>query len=271
MDFIYALAPMEDITNDSFRLLAHMHGADLTFTEMAMFEALARDNKPSGARIRITDNVPTVIQLIGLNEYYLKKFLSKFVPSPGFMGFNLNLGCPWPGVTSHGMGCAMAKRVAKVKKLVQIFRERKFPISIKLRLGMNIFEKEQKVYLNLIRGVSADYFVLHARTGKQNYEDKPDWSVFPEVCRTGKTIIANGDVKTREDVELLKSYGVKGVMIGRAAIANPAIFQSLKGQPAPGIAELKREYLEISKRDDTIRYSKNVLKHMQDSMDLPSP
>jgi tRNA-dihydrouridine synthase len=270
MDFIYALAPMEDITNDSFRLLAHRHGADLTFTEMTMFEALARGNKPSSARINITDNVPTAVQLIGLSEYYLKKFLSKFTPTPGFMGFNLNLGCPWPGVTSHGMGCAMAKRVAKVKKLVQIFRERKFRVSIKLRLGMNQYEKEQKVYLNLILGVSADFFVLHARTGKQKYSDKPDWSVFPEVCRTGKTIIANGDVKTREDVEILKSCGVKGVMIGRAAIANPGIFQALKGGIAPSIAELRKEYLEISKRDDTLRYSKNVLKHME-SVDLPAP
>ncbi len=265
MEFIYALAPIEDMTNESFRLLAYRHGADLTFTEMTMFEALAKNNKSSLSRIRIIEGVPTVLQLIGLSEYYLKKFLSRFTPEPGFLGFNLNLGCPFPGVVRHGMGCAMVKRVTKVRKLTRIIRKHGYRVSLKLRLGANQYEKEKKVYLNTIRGVPADYYIVHARHGGERYNKKADWAVFKECCSTGKPIIANGDIKTKQDVELLKSYGIAGVMIGRAAIANPAIFDELKGQPAVSIAQLRKEYLEIAKQDSTIRYSKNILKHMREN------
>ena len=263
MDFTYALAPIEDMTNENFRLLAFRHGADITFTEMTMFEALAKNNKPARSRLNIKGEVPTVFQIIGLNEYYLKKFLSKFVPEPGFLGFNLNLGCPATNVVSHGMGCAMVKRVAKVGKLTKIIRTRGFRVNLKLRLGANRYEKEKKAYLNIIRGVSADYYIVHGRHGGEEYSKPADWSVFEECCKTGKKIIANGDIKTKKDVDLLKSYGVVGVMIGRAAIANPAIFDKLKGKKIPTIAQLRKEYLLLSKDDKTIRYSKNILKLMK--------
>jgi tRNA-dihydrouridine synthase B len=264
MKFIYALAPIEDMTNDSFRTLAHNHGADVTFSEMVLFESLAKKNKSSLTRIKITNNVPTVIQILGLSEYYLKKFLSQFEPEPGFLGFNLNLGCPAPGVVNYGMGCSMIKRVAKVKKLTEIIKKRGFRVNLKLRLGANAFEKEKKVYINLIKGVSVDYYIIHARHGKESYNTPPDWSVFKECCNLRKKIIANGNIKTKKDVELLKSYGVSGVMIGRAAITNPGIFNELKGNPKVPISQLRKEYLELSKNDPSIRHSKNILKHMRE-------
>jgi tRNA-dihydrouridine synthase B len=264
MDFVYALAPIEDMTNNSFRQLAHKHGADLTFTEMVMFEALGKNNKASLSRIKIANRVPTIIQLIGLNEYYLEKFLSRFAPEPGFKGFNLNLGCPAPKVIEHGMGCAMIKRVGKVGRLAKIIKKRGFRVSLKLRLGLNQAEKERKVYLNLIRGVGADFYIVHARHGQEHYDKNPDWPALIACCKTGRTIIANGDIKTKADVALLKSYGVAGVMIGRAAIQNPAIFDELKGKRGASIAQLRKEYLELAKQDTTLTYSKNILKHMRE-------
>ncbi len=261
-NFYYMLAPMEDITNDSFRILCHKHGADLVFTELVSFEALAKKNKCTLQRLQNREGIPTAIQLFGSNEYFLKKFLSHFEPFKGFVGFNLNLGCPAPNFVNAGVGCVLTRRVTKVRKLLGIIRTRGFRASVKLRLGSNQYEKDQKVYLNLLRGVEADFFVVHARHGKETYQQKSDWSVFQECCKTGKNIIANGDVRTKSDVELLKSYGVKGVMIGRAAVFNPGIFDEVKGKPAIPIVKLKREYEELSKTDEVFRYRKNVLKWM---------
>jgi len=220
------LAPIEDITTAFFRTKCFKNGADLTFTPMARFSALARNSRASLERIKLVDDTPTMIQLIGTKEKELLKFLSKFKSSKGFKGFNLNLGCPSSNYVNQGAGCAMIKRISKVRKIVSILKN--YPVSIKLRLGLNKFEKDKKVYLNLINSVDADFFIVHARHGSESYDDKADWNVFSECVDTDKKIVANGDIKNKKDVSLLKSYGCYGVMIGRAAIDNPKIFSMLK-------------------------------------------
>lgn len=267
MKFSYMLAPMEGFTDNSFRTLCYKYGADATFTEMARFESLAKKNKSTLEKIKINNKTPTVIQLIGYDEMLLKKFLDVYEPEEGFLGFNFNLGCPAPMFINHGMGCAMMKRINKVKRLVDITRERNYQCNIKLRLGMNEFEKEKKVYLNLINAVDADYFVVHAKHGKETYDDVADWSVFEECCRTGKKIIANGDIKTRADVEALKEFGVNGVMIGREATKNPAVFNQLKGLKVPDLNEIRKEYLKIA---DNEKYKKNILKYLGSDLALNS-
>ncbi|MEA3429941.1 MAG: tRNA-dihydrouridine synthase family protein [Nanoarchaeota archaeon] len=227
-DFEFMLAPMEDQAGPEFRELCYNKGADSTFTEMARISALARGNKSTLERIDIPKSVPTYIQLIGSNEKDLDKFLQKFVLQKGFLGFNLNLGCPSPNMVQKGLGCALIKRISKVRKMVEVVRDHNYPVSIKLRLGMNKYEKEKKVYLNLINGVDADFFIVHARHGKETYRNPADFSVYKECVKTNKVIIANGDIKTKERIEYLKSIGVKGAMIGRAAVINPDIFNSLK-------------------------------------------
>jgi tRNA-dihydrouridine synthase B len=179
-------------------------------------------------KIKITNAVPTYIQLIGYEEKELVIFLNKFVPEPGFLGFNLNLGCPAPEMIRKGYGCALIKRITKVKKLVEIIRGFGYGVSIKLRLGLNSFEKKKKVYLNLINEVDADFFVVHARHGKETFVNPADFSVYFECVATGKKIIANGDIKTKKQIDNLKSIGVKGAMIGLTASKNPEIFKELK-------------------------------------------
>ena len=223
-NFELMLAPMEDHTNPEFRELCYKKGADSTFTEMARISALARGNKSTLEKINIPNDIPTYIQLIGSNEKELNKFLQNFKVQKGFLGFNLNLGCPSPNMIKVGLGCAMIKRISKVKKIVQTIRDYGYPVSIKLRLGMNKFEKEKKVYLNLIKEVDADFFIVHARHGKETYKDPADFTVYDECVKTNKRIIANGDINTKEQMEYLKSIGVKGAMIGRAALKNPGGF-----------------------------------------------
>lgn len=227
-DFELMLAPMEDYTDPEFRELCYKKGADSTFTEMARISALARGNKSTLERIKIPKPIPTYIQLIGSNEKDLDKFLHQFKPQKGFLGFNLNLGCSSPNMIRRGLGCALIKRISKVKKLVQTIRNHGYPVSIKLRLGMNKFEKEKKVYLNLINEINADFFIVHARHGQETYEDPVDSSVYEECVKTNKIIIANGGIKTKEQIQHLKSIGIKGAMIGRVATKNPNIFNELK-------------------------------------------
>jgi tRNA-dihydrouridine synthase len=219
---------MENHTDPEFRELCYKKGADSTFTEMVMIAALARGNKSALKRIMIPKPIPTYIQIIGANEMELDKFLQKFEPQKGFLGFNLNLGCPSPEMIQKGLGCALIKRISKVNKLVKMIKDHGHPVSIKLRLGMNRFEKEKKTYLNLINEVDADFFIVHARHGKETSEDPADFKAYKKCVNTNKIIIANGDIKTKKQIQYLKSIGVRGAMIGRAALDNPDVFDKLK-------------------------------------------
>lgn len=257
------LAPMEDITDPSFRTICHKYGADLTFTEMVRIDPLSRNNAATWSRLDVKDSTPVIIQLLGTNEPRLKKFLKMFKPHEGFEGFNFNLGCPSPQVIKLGQGCAMIKRISKTKKLVNIIHDYGYNCSIKMRLGMNKFEKEKKIYLNLIDAVPAKFFIVHARYGAQTYKEEPDYSVYEECVKTGKNIIANGNITTKEQVEYFKKINVKGIMIGRKAVNNPSIFNELKGLKSPNLETVKKEYLELSKKYNApFKYQKNVLKHL---------
>lgn len=261
-NFSYMLAPLEDYSDGALRTLCHRYGADLTFTEMTMVNPLSQGNKSTWTRLDFRDSTPVVIQLMGGNEAHLKKFLKMFKPHKGFKGFNFNLGCPSPNVVNEGLGCAMIKRIGKTKKLIKIVNDYGYKCSIKMRLGMNRFEKEKKVYLNLINGVTPDFFVVHAREGAQKYEEEPDYSVYDECVKTGKNIIANGSITTKEQVSEFKKIGLKGVMIGRAAIKDPTIFNQLKSIKTPPAEQVKKEYLIlVDKFEPPFRYRKNFLKH----------
>jgi tRNA-dihydrouridine synthase len=119
-DFLFMSAPLEDTTDGVFRTIAHKYGADLTFTEMTRIESLARKNQSTWDKIKIPDNTPTQIQIVGSNEMSLKRFLKIYEPENGFCGFNFNLGCPSPPIVNHGYGCAM---IGFARKLVLALRE----------------------------------------------------------------------------------------------------------------------------------------------------
>ncbi len=253
----YMLAPMEKVTDSCFRYICHKYGADLTFTEQIRFETLVKKNKSALDRIRLYDDTPTMIQIMGKDEEKLGQFLKEFIPESGFQGFNLNLGCPSQSYVRQGIGSAMIKRPTKVKRMVDIIKDHGYNVNVKLRLGLTKAEKREKVYLKLIEKVDADFFVVHARYRSESYERKADWKVFPECVETGKAIVANGDIKTKEDVKKMKEIGCVGVMIGRATMSNPLIFGQLKGLQLPPVKSVKQEYIKLSvKRTGT--YSEEV-------------
>jgi tRNA-dihydrouridine synthase B len=264
-EFQYMLAPIEDMTSNSFRTICYRNGADLTFTELIRVEGLARKNKSTWDRIKLNDDTPTVIQLLGAKEDFYKKFLEIFEPPKiGFRGFNLNLGCPSPAVLNLGQGCAMVRRINKTKSIVNLFRKMNYPISIKMRLGINQADKDHKTYINLIKEIDADFFVVHARHGKQNYSEPADFNIYDACVKTGKTIIANGDIKTKEQIEFLKSFGVKGAMIGRAAIVDPTIFNHLKGKSLQQTDSVMHDFVKLSESySEPPKYTKNIMKHFK--------
>ncbi len=222
------LAPMEGVTDNELRTLCYRNGADLTFTEMARVDNLSKMKKGELEKISITNSTPTQIQLAGAKISEYEKFLAGFKAAEGFRGFNLNLGCPSPSFIRQGLGAAMIKRISRVNEIVKLIGRSGFECSIKLRLGLNGYEKEKGVYLNLIKNVDASFFAVHARTAKQTEKNPADFSIYPECVDTGKRIVANGDIKTREQIKELERLGLFGAMIGRAAVVNPKIFNELK-------------------------------------------
>ena len=269
--FRFMLAPLEGYSDGVFRTVCFSHGADLTFTEMAHVGSFLRNNKPALAKITVNDSTPVQIQLLTGREDQLESFIGGFKPFPGFMGFNLNLSCPSRDVIQQGKGAAMVKRAAKTQRLVSLIQRHGYPASVKLRLGTNEFEKTNKVYLNSVGGVEADFFIVHAKTAAQESGEFEDYSVFPECVEAagGRPVIANGGVDSAEKVRVLRGMGVGGVMIGRAAMSNPAIFDALKNElgfneprrTVPDIDELKREYVSLHTRlCGQERYRENFLR-----------
>ena len=249
------LAPLERYTDSVFRTLSFNHGADLTFTEMAHVESFLRGNRVSLEKIRQRDSTPVQIQILSGNDGKLDRFLSRFRPFDGFRGFNLNLSCPSKDVIRQGKGAAMVKRGAKTARLVSLIRDHGHPVSVKIRLGLNQIEKEKKLYLNNLGKVDPDFFVVHAKHAAQGSGEREDNSVYPECVEAarGIPVIANGGIETPEMVQALLEMGVGGVMMGRPALGNPAIFDYLKNglgvndpvKPVPAADDLKQEYSAI--------------------------
>jgi tRNA-dihydrouridine synthase len=219
----------------------------------------------------VKDSTPVQIQLLTGRENQLERFIGGFKSFPGFMGFNLNLCCPSRDVIRRGKGAAMVKRAAKTQRLVSIIQKHGYNVSVKLRLGLNQFEKMNKVYLNCLGGVEADFFIVHAKTAVQESGESEEYTVFPECVEAagGRPVIANGGIDSAEKVRLLREMGVGGVMIGRAAAGNPTIFNLLKNElgfnepkkTIPNIDELKREYVSLNKRfNGQEKYRENFLR-----------
>lgn len=256
------LAPMEDYTDSAFRRLCFNHGVDLTFSEMMWVEGILRSNNPTLIKYSFFDNTPVQIQLLVNNSEQVKKFLKNFIPFDGFEGFNLNYGCPSRKVIKAGRGPAMVRRVSRTKEIIKVFRDANYKISIKMRLGLNELDLENKSYLNLIRETDPDFFVVHGKHAMQRSGESIDNSIYEECISESKgiPIIANGNIYTKKNVEDLKRIGLSGVMLGRGAIKNPAIFDLIKGNNIPSSEKIREEYLELAKKYQTHpKYIEKVL------------
>ena len=254
------LAPMQGLTNQALRsLFAGWVRPDTLFTEFMRVAPGETAKRLSAADLRemapAEHGIPLVVQLIGHGTEALVS-AARIAQQNGATHLNLNLGCPFGRMTTGLTGGGILQRPELLQELVPALRSViDGSFSIKLRAG---YDDPQQIYslLPLFEAAQVDFLVLHPRTVTQEYQGTADHGVTARVVReTGLPVIANGDIRTAEAARrVLEQTGAAGLMLGRGAIADPLLFQRIRGQAAsePDRAEraaMLRLYLsELLKR-----------------------
>lgn len=227
------LAPMEDITDPSFRYLCKKSGADVMYTEFISSDGLIRDGAKSLKKLDIFDyERPMGIQLYGhIIESMVEATHMAVEAKPEII--DINYGCPVRKIANRGAGAGMLANIPLMMEMTKAIVEASpLPVTVKTRLG---WDDSSKVIVDVAEqlqdlGISA--LTIHGRTRAQMYKGKSDWTLIREVKnnpRMNIPIIGNGDITTaREAKEAFDSYDVDGIMIGRAAVGKPWIFGHTK-------------------------------------------
>jgi tRNA-dihydrouridine synthase B len=231
--FPLLLAPMEDVSDPPFRAVCKDNGADLMYTEFISSEGLIRDAIKSRAKLDVFDyEKPIGIQIFGGDEDAMA-MSAKIVDAVNPDLLDINFGCPVKKVVSKGAGAAVLKDVDLMIKLTKAcIKSTNLPVTVKTRLGWdheNINIEEVALRLQDI-GVAA--LSIHGRTRAQLYKGEANWEHIAKVKNNPKItipIFGNGDIDSPEKALAYKNkYGVDGIMIGRAAIGYPWIFNEVK-------------------------------------------
>ncbi|WP_313374059.1 tRNA dihydrouridine synthase DusB [Chishuiella sp.] len=232
-DFPLLLAPMEDVSDPPFRRLCKMHGADLMYTEFISSEGLIRDAIKSRQKLDIFDyERPIGIQIFGGDEEAMA-MSAKIVETVQPDIVDINFGCPVKKVVCKGAGAGVLKDIDLMVKLTKsVVESTHLPVTVKTRLGwdhdsINIDEVAQRLQDTGIKALS-----IHGRTRAQMYKGEADWTHIARVKANPNIeipIFGNGDIDSpQKAIEYKEKYGVDGVMIGRAAIGYPWIFNQIK-------------------------------------------
>ena len=268
------LAPMEDVTDASFRVLCREQGADMVYTEFISSDGLIRDAAKAIAKMKTSDSeAPIGIQIYGnlpdamVDAARMADRAAEIAGGHGADLVDINFGCPVSKIAGRGAGSGMMKdpdkMVAITKAVVESVGK---PVTVKTRLG---WDDNSKIIVELAErlqdaGISA--LTIHGRTRSQMYKGEADWTLIGEVKNNPRMhipIIGNGDVNTPEKAkESFDRYGVDGIMIGRASFGHPWIFSEIRhyldtGELLPPLGV--RERVALAKR------------HLALSLDLTGP
>lgn len=232
-DFPLLLAPMEDVSDPPFRYVCKQEGADLMYTEFISSEGLIRDAAKSLKKLDIfTYERPIGIQLFGSDIDAMREAGSiADAAQPDLI--DINYGCPVKAVACKGAGAALLqdidKMVAMTAAIVKIATR---PVTVKTRLGWDDNTKNIVTVAERLQDIGIAALTIHGRTRAQMYKGPADWTLIGDVKNNPRMripIFGNGDADTPQKVLQLKNtYGVDGVMIGRAAIGYPWIFNEVK-------------------------------------------
>ena len=227
------LAPMEDVTDASFRYICKEYGADVMYTEFVSSDALVRDIKRSLDKLETFPyERPIGIQIYGhIPEAMEEAAKIAEQANPSFI--DINFGCPVNKIANRGAGSGMMRYPEKMlditKRVVQAV---KLPVTVKTRLG---WDENSKIIVELAEqlqdlGIAA--LTVHGRTRMQMYKGEADWTLIGDIKKNPRIkipIIGNGDITSPERAkEAFDKYGVDGVMIGRATYGRPWIFKEIK-------------------------------------------
>ena len=238
-EFPLLLAPMEDVSDPPFRRLCKMHGADMLYSEFISSEGLIRDAIKSRQKLDIFDyERPVGIQIFGGDEEAMA-LSAKIVATVNPDLVDINFGCPVKKVVSKGAGAGVLKDIDLMVRLTKaVVNSTSLPVTVKTRLGWD----EQSINIDEVAerlqdvGISA--LTIHARTRSQMYKGHSDWSYIAKVKNNPRIhipIFGNGDIDSPEKaLEYRNTYGIDGIMIGRAAIGYPWIFNEIKHYFATG-------------------------------------
>ena len=248
-EFPLLLAPMEDVSDPPFRRLCKMHGADMLYSEFISSEGLIRDAIKSRQKLDIFDyERPVGIQIFGGDEEAMA-LSAKIVATVNPDLVDINFGCPVKKVVSKGAGAGVLKDIDLMVRLTKaVVNSTSLPVTVKTRLGWDEQSINIEEVAERLQDVGISALTIHARTRSQMYKGHSDWSYIAKVKdnpRMHIPIFGNGDIDSPEKaLEYRNTYGIDGIMIGRAAIGYPWIFNEIKhyfttGEllPSPTIAD----------------------------------
>lgn len=241
-DFPVYLAPMEGVTDGAFRRICKEYGADIVVSEFISSDALSREVEKSFRKMAFTDaERPFGVQIFGGTEEALTAAARlAAAQNPDFI--DINWGCPVKKIVSKGAGAAILQDIPKMVRLTEaVVKAVDLPVTVKTRLGWESADKPIVEIAERLQDVGIQAIAIHGRTRAQQYGGEADWSLIGAVKANPRMtipVIGNGDINTAERALAYRErYGVDAVMVGRAAIGNPWIFQRIKalwnGKPCP--------------------------------------
>ncbi|MBP3424104.1 MAG: tRNA dihydrouridine synthase DusB [Alistipes sp.] len=227
------LAPMEDVTDPSFRYMCKRFGADMVTTEFISSDGLIRDARKSLAKLNISDfERPVGIQIYG-NQIEPMVEAARIAEGANPDVIDINFGCPMKKIAGRGAGSGMMRDVPLMVEMTrQIVNAVKRPVTVKTRLGWDDDSKNIEEIALRLQDVGIAALTIHGRTRCQLYTGEADWTLIGKIKNDPNIhipIIGNGDVDSAEKAKLMfDRYGVDGVMIGRATYGRPWIFREVR-------------------------------------------
>ena len=257
------LAPMEDVTDASFRFICKEFGADMTYTEFVSSDGLIRDAKKALAKLVTYDyEAPVGIQIYGnipeamVDAAKMAEQAAEIAGGHGADLVDINFGCPVNKIAKRGAGSGMMREPDKMVEITRMVVDAvKLPVTVKTRLG---WDEDSKIIVELaerLQDVGIQALTIHGRTRCQMYTGEADWTLIGKVKENPRMhipIIGNGDINSpQKAAEAFDRYGVDGVMIGRATYGHPWIFQEIKhylktGELMPQMSVIDR--VDLAKR-----------------------
>lgn len=239
-EFPLLLAPMEDVSDPPFRAVCKEGGADLMYTEFISSEGLIRDAAKSRQKLDIFEyERPIGIQLFGGdigNMVQSAQIATEVNPDL----IDINYGCPVKAVACRGAGAALLQDIPKmVRMTAEIVKSTQLPVTVKTRLGWDDHTKNVVDVAERLQDIGIQALTIHGRTRVQMYKGDADWTLIGKIKENPRMkipVFGNGDIDSpQKALEYRNRYGVDGVMIGRAAIGYPWIFNEIKEYLRTGV------------------------------------